>query len=708
MNRNSKYKKIVAVATATSLMVTSLVGCQAKNNVSDASAKNPEGTKTPASSETKKVSSTSTRDGALQKEETVYVKADASGATNSIIVSNWLKNGNGSTVIDDISNLKDIANVKGEEVFTADGANLNWAANGADIYYQGTTEEKLPVELKLSYTLDGKEISPSELAGKSGHVKIRFDYTNNEKQTVTVDGKKIETVVPFAVLCGTLLDSDKFTNVTVTNGKVISDGNNTIVAGIALPGIQENLIDGDNDLLKDATLPSYIEMEADVTDFELSMTMSVVLNDLLKDINVDDIGNVDELKDKLDEMTSSYDKIVDGAEKLSGYMGDLVKGVDKLAEGANKLTAGSPQLDSAAGTIADGIASAQKGSAALKDGISQLYSGSSTLSGYASKVADGVTSTKSAIDQLVAAYKGNSKEPGLVQGASAVSTGATQVNDGVTALNTGLDTMYQTISDSIKTNKTTLTTLNGQIDRLKELATKQAAGTITAAEGQELAALNAQKDTIASNIAALTGANQALQQIKDGIDNQKMMAQVDKLNEGTKDLAAGAKQVSAGVSKMYGANVQLQTGLTTLKKGADGIDSGAKDLATNLKKLSVGATDLDNGLLKLNTGYSKFKESLLTYSQGVNTLGEGIATLQDNTGKLDEGAKTLYDGTKEFKEKAMDKLSAAVNDNYDVIKEKLTAIIKADQSYHTYSGSNENMESSVKFIIETDKISNEQ
>ncbi len=707
MNRNSKYKKIAAVATATSLMVTSLVGCQANNNASDTNAKNPESTKTPVSSETEKTSSTATRDGVSMKEETVYVKADASGTTNNIIVSNWLKNGNGSTVIDDISNLKDIVNVKGDETFTADGANLNWAANGSDIYYQGTTKEELPVGLKITYHLDGKEISPNDLAGKSGHVKIRFDYTNNEKQKVTVDGKQIETVVPFAVLGGTLLDSEKFTNVTVTNGKVISDGNNTIVAGFALPGLQDSLVDKDNDLLKDLEIPSYIEMEADVTDFEISMTMSVVLNNLLKDVDVDDINTADDLKSKLDDMTKGYDEILNGAKDLSGYMEELEKGVNELAKGSNKLTAGSPQLNTAASDVAKGISSAQKGSAALKDGAGQLYEGASTLSGYTSKVADGVTDTLSAIDQLVAAYEGSSKEQGLKQGASDVSDGASQVNAGVTALNSGLDTMYETISNSIKTNNTKLTALNEQVKRLKELATKQALGTITAKEAQELVALSNQKETITTNIAALSGANKALEQIKAGIDSQNMMAQVDALNDGTKDLATGAKQISAGINKMYGANVKLQTGLATLKKGADGIDSGAKELATNLKKLDTGAIALDDGLIKLDNGYSKFKTALLTYSKGVNSLGEGINSLQTNTVKLNDGAKKLYDGTEEFKKKAIDKINDAVNENFETIKEKLTAVVKADQSYHTYSGANENMESSVKFIIETDKISNQ-
>ncbi len=700
MNRNSKYKKIVAVATAASLVVTSLVGCNS-NTANNSTAKAPESTKTPTATDAATNSSTATRDGEAAKEETVYVKANASGTTNSIIVSNWLKNGNGSTVIDDISNLKDIVNVKGDETFTADGANLNWAANGADIYYQGTSTEQLPVDLKITYTLDDKEIAPEELAGKSGHVKIRMDYTNNQKQTITVAGKKVDTVVPFAVLGGMLLDSEKFTNVTVTNGKVISDGNNTIVAGIALPGLQDTLIDGSSELVKDIELPGNIEMEADVTDFELSMTMSVVLNDLFKDVDVDNMGSIDDLKDTLDEMTKSYDKIVDGAKELSGYMGDLVSGVDQLADGGSQLKEGSPKINSAIKDLADGTKDAKDGSGVLLSGSKKLSDGANTLKGYTAQVAGGVDTVKTSIDKLVTAYEG---DQGLKAGAKGVSDGAAAVDSGVTQLNTSLDGMYAQIDSNIQENQTKIDGLTKQAARLQTLAAKQAAGTITVEELQELAQLAPQADTIKTNIAALTGANEALKTIKKQLDDGKLMDKVDELNAGTTTLKNGAKQVSGGVDQMYGANLELQKGLVTLKTGADGVNSGAVDLATNLKTLYTGVKKLDAGLKTIDNGCSQFKTALLTYTQGVDKLNEGLVTLQSSSKQLEDGAKTLYDGTKEFKEKAIDKLSDAVNNNFDVLKEKITALVKADQSYTTFSGVNEKMSSNVKFIIETDAI----
>ena len=157
------------------------------------------------------------------KVETVYVTANASGAVDDVIVSEWLKNANSSAELSDTTELKNIVNVKGKESYTenSDGT-VTWDANGSDIYYQGTTDKELPVDMKITYTLDGKEIAPEDLAGKSGKVTIRFEYDNKEKQVVDVDGKEVEVYTPFAMVSGMMLDSDKFANVEISNGKVIS------------------------------------------------------------------------------------------------------------------------------------------------------------------------------------------------------------------------------------------------------------------------------------------------------------------------------------------------------------------------------------------------------------------------------------------------------------------------------------------------------
>ncbi|MBO5502979.1 MAG: hypothetical protein J5969_00710, partial [Lachnospiraceae bacterium] len=158
------------------------------------------------------------------KSETVYVLSDADGAPHKVIVSDWLRNKDGAAQLKDESGLKDIKNVSGYETFEQSGDSLVWQADGSDIHYQGTTDRPLPVDVKVSYKLDGKPISPEELAGKSGRVTIRFDYENKEKRTITVDGAEEQVSVPFAMMSGMILPEDTFTNIEVKNGKVISEG----------------------------------------------------------------------------------------------------------------------------------------------------------------------------------------------------------------------------------------------------------------------------------------------------------------------------------------------------------------------------------------------------------------------------------------------------------------------------------------------------
>ena len=143
------------------------------------------------------------------KTETVYVDANADGSAKKITVKDWLRR-NGDGEIMDFSNLKDIKNTEGDEEYTqnADGT-ITWENKGEDISYEGTSNQQLPVTTKVTYYLDGKEIKPEDLAGKSGKVKIRFDYTNNESRTVNIDGKDLEVKVPFLAASMLMLPGDK-------------------------------------------------------------------------------------------------------------------------------------------------------------------------------------------------------------------------------------------------------------------------------------------------------------------------------------------------------------------------------------------------------------------------------------------------------------------------------------------------------------------
>lgn len=298
-------KKIIALCLC-ALLTAGTVGATVF-----AGANNESGT----SSEPEKIISViKDNDDKNVKDETVYVIANADGSVSKIIVSDWIKNHQGSSTLTDKSNLKDVYNVKGDESFTLDGSNARvWSANGKDIYCQGTSDKALPVDIKVTYSLDGKTVSPDEIKGKGGHVVIRYEYTNNIYETVEIDGEKQRIFVPFAMLTGMLLDGDNFSNIKVTNGKVINDGSRVAVIGVALPGMQESL-----GISKDKfEFPDYVEVSADVTAFEMTSTMTIAANSLFNKIDTSKLGDVDKIEDRLTQLEDAMKQLTDGSLPLN-------------------------------------------------------------------------------------------------------------------------------------------------------------------------------------------------------------------------------------------------------------------------------------------------------------------------------------------------------------------------------------------------------
>ena len=253
-------------------------------------------------------------DKEIGKDESVYLISDASGKVYNTIVSDHLTNKDKADTLEDQSNLKDIKNVKGDEEFTQDGDKLTWKAGGNDIYYQGTSDEEAPVSQKVTYYLDGNEIDPKDLAGKSGKVTIHFDYTNNSSYKETINGKEVEVKVPFAAVTAMVLD-DSFTNVEVKNGKVQSNGDNNVIIGYALPGIKESLNVKDSDFVDNLELPEDFEVTADVKDFKLDTAMTIVMN--AGSMVSMEKGDSSSLDDMIDELSDASTKLKDGSSDLA-------------------------------------------------------------------------------------------------------------------------------------------------------------------------------------------------------------------------------------------------------------------------------------------------------------------------------------------------------------------------------------------------------
>ncbi len=317
--------------------------------------------------------------GKAEKEETVYVNADARGTVKSITVSSWLKNGDGAEELTDVTRLTDVINVKGDETFTQDGDTYVWAADGRDIYYQGETAEALPVDVKVTYYLDEKETAPEELAGKSGKVKIRFDYENHSTQKTEIGGKETELYVPFVAASTLILDSDRFVNVEVENGRILSDGKNTVVAGVAMPGLYDSLDLLNLEGFEDVDIPEYVEVTADVTDFELAMTATILMPDVLSRLDTDDMDGFDDLKEDMEELNDATYELIDGCVELDDGVQELKDNMPDLWDGAVELDDGCVELNDGAWELYDGAQDLMDGADKLNDGAKDIREGAKEL-----------------------------------------------------------------------------------------------------------------------------------------------------------------------------------------------------------------------------------------------------------------------------------------------------------------------------------------
>lgn len=434
----------------------------------------------------KLMDSVSLKDNDADKDESVYLISDANGNVNKTIVVDHLKNKDKKDTLEDASNLSDIENVKGKEKFTQSGDKLTWQAGGKDIYYQGTATEEPPVTQKVTYYLDGKEISPEDLAGKSGKVKIRFDYTNTTSYTETVNGEKQTVSVPFAAVTGLVL-GDGFENIEVTNGKAEVSDSSSVVLGYALPGLKDSLGIKDGDLDGDVNIPEYMEMTADVENFSMPAAMTFV-------VNASDYVSTDGID------TSDLDDMINDLKDASTQLQD---GSKTLAEGTDTLADGLSTLQSKLGTFASGVGTLQSGLKTYTDGVS-------TLSGGLNKL--------------------NSNVPTLSNGITTLNSSAKSLNDGVALLNATVSAKF---TDSEK--KTLLDQVHSTLESQKSEIEKQAQTTVasqkTAIQKQAQSAVDLQKTDIQKQ-AQSTVADQ-----KEDIE-KKAQAAVDDQKEQIKSVAA--------------------------------------------------------------------------------------------------------------------------------------------------------------------------
>lgn len=247
---------------------------------------------------------------ALTKDETVYGKFDNTGKIKNVYVNEHLINNTKESELKDYTELKEIFNLNGDETFNIDGSSIVWNSNGNDIFYQGKYENDLPVTLKITYKLDGKENNVSDMLGKSGKVDITIKYTNNDKHSMLINGKYETLYTPFVVMFGTSINETNTSNITINNGKVVSNGSKNFIVGISTPGLYESLkISNFKDL-------DTIKISYDTTCFELGSIYSVITPKVINESALKIFDKIDNLANKVNTLQKNTDLIESNTLKL--------------------------------------------------------------------------------------------------------------------------------------------------------------------------------------------------------------------------------------------------------------------------------------------------------------------------------------------------------------------------------------------------------
>lgn len=645
-------------------------------------------------------------DEEVGKEETVYVVADNSGKAKDVIVSDWLKNPDGNETIEDVSDLKDIKNVKGKEKFEEKDGKIIWKAKGKDIYYQGKTDKELPVKQTISYYLDGEKMDPDEIAGKSGKVTIRFDYKNNQKTTTTVDGKKYSVYVPFTIMTGMILD-DSFTNVKVKNGKVISDGDKNMVVGVAMPGLKDSLKVTSSDFSEDIDIPEYVEVTADVKDFSMDMTMSVMLSGITSSDNVEDFVDLSDLDDAIDTLSDSSSQLADGTKELREGLEQLRSKVPALADGANTLNSSTESLRNGVSSLDATLNTAmteEEKAAASKQASETVDAQADSIKKQAAdtvasqqaeiaKQAEALVTAqeadiKSQADQLVDAEAGNIQKLAAAAVKAEFDAGQRQaIEDQAKATTTS------TVSAALKGNAQLLPILKAGI----KANVAAAGGSIsdedaTAQAYQLIDAMAAQiGEGAAPNVAAAceNAATQAAQ--KAAVTGAKQGAE--------KGAVAGAKQ-GASQGAVAGATLAAQqAAVTGAKQGAaQGAIAGAESAK---KTVAAGIEAVQSNGYSLVTGMDALKN-------GTQALADQVPALTDGVGKLADGSVTLNEGMVKFDEEGIQKLADTYNGDVKGMLNKVVAVMQAGSDYQSFSDISEDTLGEVKFIIRTEGVGTDE
>lgn len=564
------------------------------------------------------------------------------------------------------------------------------------------------MDVSISYELDGQAIEPEELAGRSGQLKIRFDYKNKTTQTIKVDGKEEQVSVPFAVISTMLLSDDHASDIEVENGKVMDIDGQKLVVGYACPGLTKSLKLTTYEPTEDIDIPEYVEVTADVTDFSLDFTATIISSGLLEDMDLKDLDEVDEMSDNMKKLEEATDKLSDGA-------GALEEGMETYKTYLNQYLAGVAALDQGAGALENGLqvmnekkGDLQAGATLLKESLTILHNTLAAVQLPQGSSLD-LTDMESAEKQL--------EEDG------------TKLNEALTGMSTGLARMQQlaqevgayktTVETQLETAKTALDAIDwAALDQeVRADSQAKADAAVEAAMQKALENYGLSADQIqAAQGEVKTAVNSALDQV---FVSEEAKTQIQKAKDALEAIPTiTIPEVSFDTEKLTETLNDMEKQMKILAGYGTTLGTVSQTAAASLQELQTGLTALQNGTVQLQEGSSQLEAGMAAFGEGIRQLYQGSAALHQGSGQLSStgtaliggldtmisGMDSLHQGLVKFDEDGIQELSDLTGTDLTSLANRIRALKKADGRYDNYGGIYEGASGSVRFIIETDEI----
>ena len=618
----------------------------------------------------------------LNDKETIYVFAKADGSVNKVMAGSEVEAGE---------------DAKKKDVKKASKA--------------------LPIQMKISYQLDGKKIDASELPGKSGHLVLSYQYENKAFKEMNVNGKKEKMKVPFAVLTGALLDNEIFKNVEVSNGKIVDDGTHTMVAGFALPGLQDNL-KLNPEILE---FPETVTVEADVENCEMMETMTIATNEVFTELDENKMENSKDLEASLKQLNDAMEQLMDGSSALYDGLDLLLSKSGELQDGVGMLVSGSDDLNG-------GINTLDEGAGTLKDGIDQLYAGIATLESKNGELTGG---GQQVFNSLLATANEQIAEKGLDVPTLTISNYSSVLSNVISSLdkNAVYAKAEAQVKAGVEANRDKIVegvtqAVRSEVEKQVEASIRQQIQEQMPAEeapvaeeenseekSEENSKENLEEKTQAAKVPSIPTEEQIQALIKVKTDEQmktpEVQALIAKNTELTIEKTIADKMASPEIQAQLQAASEGAKSLISLKSSLDSYNAFYLGLLSYTQAVTTakeGAARLQSGAVVLKDGTLRLVEGSRQLNDGMHQLSSQVPELIDGVTKLHDGSMQLSDGLKQFNEEGIKKITGVLDKDVKDLAERLKATVKAAKEYRVSEDLTEGNQGNVTFIYRTDEI----